>query len=99
MSAASVPPAWLWGAPLRIPPNLRPHIAFKVTVFNCIARILYCLPQARYDSDKVGPRQLISLITDLGYTAQPADDAGHVDGAALREKEKRVRRCGHVEWP
>ena len=45
----------------------------------------------RYDSDKVGPRQLIQVVADAGYQAHPVSDE-HVDGSALREKEKKVRR-------
>jgi hypothetical protein len=51
---------------------------------------LYCLLQVLYDPDRVGPRQLIQVVTDLGYSASPIDDTAHVDGSALREKEKQV---------
>ncbi|GAB4822580.1 hypothetical protein N2152v2_009626 [Parachlorella kessleri] len=61
-------------------------------VREAAVNLLAARAEVRYDPDKVGPRALIQVLSDAGYEASPLDDDEHVDGAALREKEKRFWR-------
>ena len=46
--------------------------------------------QVRYDPDRVGPRQIIAVVAEAGFKGEPGAEK-HVDGSALRQREKRVR--------
>ncbi|KAL4856926.1 putative copper-transporting ATPase 5 [Chlorella vulgaris] len=58
-------------------------------VLDASVNLLTNQAKVRYDPDVVGPRQLLALVSDLGYTVQAMEGAGLVDGSALREREKR----------